>query len=537
MFDWVRMPLSYGWSLKRFFQHPISPKECDQQITRQIQQRAVSFLRIVERGIFAHDRSPYRRLLHHAGIEFEDVSRLVRQEGLEAALTRLYRAGVYVTLDEFKGRQPIQRSGLQFLAQPQDFDNPLLAAAYEAETGGSRGAGTRVLIDLDLLSHEAAYHALFLAAFSLDRCPIGVWLPVLPGVIATKLMLCYAKLGKPVERWFTQSKLAIGPGSYKSFLFTQGAVYGSRWWGTPLAAPEHVPLADAGRVVEWLVKKKAQGTPALLVTNPSSAVRVCQAAQELGFDIAGTFFHVAGEPYTPAKAQVITASGGRAKGFYGMAEIGIVGMACATPTTLLDEVHVFSDKLAIIQQERPIGIDGRRVGALFYSTLLPSCPKLMLNVDNGDYAVLDQRTCGCAFERVGFHQHLHTIRSYEKLTSEGMTFLGSQFLALVEEILPARFGGSPTDYQFVEEEEGGLPKVSLFVSPRVGPIDEAQLTTAVLHELRIDSKAERMMADRWREGQTLRIVRREPYATHAAKVLPLHVLRNAQLLRGRDLAD
>jgi hypothetical protein len=101
MLDWISLPLNYGWSLKRFFQRPLSPEECHRQVAEQIEQREVSFLRIMERGIFANDRSPYRRLLQHAGVEFEDVSRLVRQEGLEAALMHLHRAGVYVTLDEF----------------------------------------------------------------------------------------------------------------------------------------------------------------------------------------------------------------------------------------------------------------------------------------------------------------------------------------------------------------------------------------------------------------------------------------------------
>jgi hypothetical protein len=33
-----------------------------------------------------------------------------------------------------------------------------------------------------------------------------------------------------------------------------------------------------------------------------------------------------------------------------------------------------------------------------------------------------------------------------------------------------------------------------------------------------------MMAGIWAEGETLRVERREPYATSSAKILPLHVL-------------
>jgi len=86
-------------------------------------------------------------------IGFTDIVRMIRQLGVEETLAQLYEAGVYVTLDEFKGRCPIQRPGLQFAVRPPDFDNPLLARHYEARSSGSRGVGTRVIIDLDLLTH------------------------------------------------------------------------------------------------------------------------------------------------------------------------------------------------------------------------------------------------------------------------------------------------------------------------------------------------------------------------------------------------
>ena len=57
---------------------------------------------------------------------------------------------------------------------------------------------------------------------------------------------------------------------------------------------------------------------------------------------------------------------------------------------------------------------------------------------------------------LGFTTHLHTVRSYEKLTSGGVMFMGSMLHELLEETLPARFGGSPLDYQLVEEEEDGV---------------------------------------------------------------------------------
>lgn len=128
-------------------------------------------------------------------------------------------------------------------------------------------------------------------------------------------------------------------------------------------------------------------------------------------------------------------------------------------------------------------------------------------------------------QRIGFGTHVRRIRSYGKLTSEGMTFLSTDLLSVVEEVLPARFGGNPTDYQFVEEEEGGLSRMSILVSPALGVVDEAAVVEAVLDVL----AARRVrMAERWRAGQTLRVERRQPYRTGTAKILPLHVQRSDQ---------
>ena len=109
-----------------------------------------------------------------------------------------------------------------------------------------------------------------------------------------------------------------------------------------------------------------------------------------------------------------------------------------------------------------------------------------------------------------------------------MTFLGSDVIVLLDELLPARFGGQPTDYQLVEEEVDGVPKVGVVVSPAVGEVDERAVLETVLSALGAGPGYKSMMAEVWRDGETLRVVRREPYATAAGKILPLHVLDRAQ---------
>ena len=181
------------------------------------------------------------------------------------------------------------------------------------------------------------------------------------------------------------------------------------------------------------------------------------------------------------------------------------------------------DKIAAFQRPRSLGRGGHCIDALIYTTILPSCPMLMLNVESGDYGVLERRDCGCPFDRLGFKLHLRNIRSYEKLTSEGVTFLGTELLRLVEEVLPARFGGSSIDYQLVEEEEDGIPHVSMLIDPRVGDVSHDAVLCTVRQTLS-DCPGGGIMTDQWRRPDTLRVIRRRPFTTTSAKVLPLHML-------------
>jgi hypothetical protein len=105
-----------------------------------------------------------------------------------------------------------------------------------------------------------------------------------------------------------------------------------------------------------------------------------------------------------------------------------------------------------------------------------------------------------------------------------MSFLGSDLLSLVEDVLPRRFGGGPTDYQLVEREREGLPKVSLVVSRGVRQVSEEQLARTVLEFLASRGSAGGMMADLWAESHTLEIVRGEPHVTSGGKILPLQPL-------------
>src|SRR5207248_5736504 len=137
-------------------------------------------------------------------------------------------------------------------------------------------------------------------------------------------------------------------------------------------------------------------------------------------------------------------------------------------------VHFFKDGLALIQHSRPVPGAELTVDAFHFTTLLSTSPKLLLNVESDDYGLMETRSCGCPLESYGYTEHLRQIRSFRKLTGEGVTLVGSEMVHILEEVLPSRFGGSPLDYQLVEEEdEQGFTRLGLVVSPRIEIADEA----------------------------------------------------------------
>jgi hypothetical protein len=519
----LRTALAFFRGLPAFLRTRVDAAEGRRRLTSQMARRSETLASVVARSIFANPRSPYRALLDWAGLGPADVTALLRKEGVEGALGVLHANGVYVTLEEFKGLRPIKRSGLELHAHAEDFDNPFTARQYEARTGGSGGSARRILVDLDLLEHESAYHAGFFEAAGASRRPLAIWNPAPPGAVGIKNALIQAKLGRSPDRWFSQSRLSGT--SVKHALFSAAAVITARASGARIPLPEYTPAGRVDRVVSWLARRRAKGTPGILITTPSACVRTCSTAIELEQDIAGTLFVLVGEPYTDGKAAVVAGAGCRAYSHYAMAEAGMIGLACQA-SDALDDVHLVGDKIATIQRDVGLSGNGHRIGALFHTTILPASPKVMLNVESGDYGVIEERECGCGGLPDEFRRHLHSIRSYEKLTSEGMNFMGGMLLDLVERVLPARFGGYPTDYQLVEREQNGLPRVGLVVSTAVGALDQEQLVASVLGFLRDRGHAEKMMADVWAQGGTLEVMRRDPHVTSGGKILPLQTLRD-----------
>ena len=335
--------------------------------------------------------------------------------------------------------------------------------------------------------------------------------------------MIYARLGRAPRRWFSQID---GRSSQLSFKYRAGTELMLRYgclFGRRLPQPEFVPIYGAEKVARWIAELKRASRSACVTTFASSAVRVCDEAQRSGFDIRGAVFITIGEPLTAARRKIIEAAGARAVCRYAITEAGILGYACGDPRDV-DDVHLLKTNLAMIQAKRSVLHDSNVVEATYVTALLPVAPKILINVETGDYASLQKRNCSCEFGALGYSTHLAHIRSFEKLTGEGVTFAGTDLAKIVDEVLPAQFGGTGIDYQVVEEEgPDGLPRLDLLVNPALGNIDEQGIIACFLTELAKQSEAQKIMAEIWAQSATVRVRRQPPIGTRAGKVFPFHL--------------
>ena len=524
--DAARMTAHLLFGLPQFLWHSPDRVHYRALLQKRIGARAENFLSLLEHSVYPFPRSPYHRLLKAAGCELGDVKQLVLAHGLEGALERIRQAGIFVTLDEFKARRPAHRGSQSWQFAEADFDNPRLRRHFEVKSGGTRSGGTRTMIDLKFIAAMAMDTSVLFDVHGLWHHHQAIWLPL--GGTALIALMIYARLGKPPVRWFSQ---VDGRSSQLSFKYRAGTEFLLRYGGffaRRLPQPEFLPIYDAAKVAQWIAEMTGKAQPVCLTTFASAAVRVCCEAQRNGLDIRGAVFITIGEPLSAARKEIIRAAGAKAVCRYAITEVGILGYACGDPREP-DDVHLLKSNLALIQAKRAVLQDTAVVDATYVSSLLPAAPKILLNAETGDYAALQDRQCSCDFGSLGYSTHLANIHSFEKLTGEGVTFAGTDLARILEEVLPARFGGSGVDYQIVEEEEaGGLPRLFLLVDPGVGEIKESDVVACFLMELAKQSEAQKIMAEMWAQSDAVRVRRARPVGTRAGKVFPFHLAPGAK---------
>jgi hypothetical protein len=357
--------------------------------------------------------------------------------------------------------------------------------------------------------------------------PTAIWRGVLPDGSGLNNLLRSAGCGQRVDRWFSHLATRELRRSLKYRLATHGTVAVGRLVGHPLPWPEFVPTDRAIVVARWAAEALRAHGRCLILTTVSRALRVCLAAEAAGLDLTGAVFQGGGEPPTPAKTQALARTGARQFPTYSLTEAGRIGVGCGRPVDEND-IHLMRDAFALLQHPRRVPGAGITVASFHLTSLLPSAPKILINVEIDDYGLVEERACGCPLEACGLTTHLREIRSFSKLTGEGVTLVGSEMVRILEEVLPAAFGGSPLDYQLVEEEaEDGLTRLSLVVSPRIALPGDAAVIETVLAALGDGSVAADQARVIWGRAGTLRVKRMEPVLTGRGKLLPLHLARRA----------
>jgi hypothetical protein len=522
--------------LRKYLHERIEPLDALEKarllLKERVANRENNFLNILEKGIFNYPKSPYLKLLEPRRIALADIKKWVGRDGIESALSILHKEGVYFTVDEFKGKVDVERNGVKFRCKEAMFDNPFLSYVYEVRSGATRSAGTRVRIDFDYLVQRSLYDAFLLSMHNALTSPIANWFPLFPGAPGINSSLRFMRIGNPPQKWFSQvDKTQIRVNWEKTW--GTGLIFlMARLHGVPLAKPEYVNLNNAHKVAQWASSVLNHFPNCVIYTFATSAVRVCIAARENSLNIKGTRFLVTGETLSSQKRNEIEMVGAEVIPVYGISEAGVIAAGCNKKHSKneADHCHIYKDTTAIITHSYNVPHFGNTVNSFLFSTLLYESPKLLLNVGMGDYGDVYNEESACEFGKLGFDTHISNIRSYEKLTGEGVTFVDTDFIRIIEKDLPQKFGGCSADYQLIEEEdEKGLNRLRLIINPDLGYIDEEIVSTTFISLLRKAESSPESWAQSgsvmWDQARMVRVKREYPIPTRSGKILPFHIVK------------
>jgi hypothetical protein len=485
-------------SLRSFLRDPVSLERARHEIEQSLAVREASFLELVHTCIYERPKSPYLKLLKFAGCAYADLETHVRRYGLETCLEKLANNGVYLTSEEFKGKKTVVRGSHSFSVSPGDFEIGHSLPGYVGQSSGTTNKPVRSRVHTNYLSQRTYAACVFFAAHDLFSYVHAIYDAILPGAAGVNNLLIYSRLGIAADRWFAR-RIPVrswAEGFYHS-LMTYSIVLSGKCFGPGFPAPRYTKTTDLARIVQWMIEMKAS--------------------------LQGVKFIVSGEPYTEAKRSAIEKAGATATSRYSYGGSVNIGFGCGNPLHI-DEIHVNQHMLALITHRRCLDDQLPSVQPLLCTTLVPSVSRLLLNVESGDYATLENRKCKCALEDAGLTLHVHHIRSFEKFTSEGMNYFYGDLFEFFENTLPATFGGGPGDYQLVEEEDSdGQTYLTLVVAPTVASLNESKLLAKLQAALANGSRANQFMAKVWQQAGAIRIKRAVPHTSPRGKVLPLHV--------------
>ena len=443
--------------LPAFLRRPLTVGEARAIVRRRLGARETDFLTLARTAIYDRPESPYRQLLRLAGCEYGDLAGLVTRDGLEGALRVLYRRGVYLTVEEFKGLRPVVRGSASVEVDPARCRNPLITPHVAVQSGGSRGVRTFIPVPLEFVRDRAVNKCLALNARG-GPWHLAHW-DVPGGGLTAVLSSCLA--GTVPERWFSPVD-PYDSGVHPRYRWSaRDRPAGEVCWPVaPLPMPRSTcPSSIALEPIAPMDERRRCGwepRPLLIGVRPAPVVRLCRAAaQPRASTFAGAQFRLSiGEPLTAGSTR--RRSTDRSRGYCRpmpdqrnrttWAATGLSAIAAE-----VDEVHFLSDLHGVVQPGPGGESPELPANTLLFSSLRPSTTFVLLNVSMGDQAVMSARSCGCPLS-LSLDDAPPRRPPPGEAHRGGNDVLDADVIRVLEEVLPGRFGGAPTDYQLVEDE-------------------------------------------------------------------------------------
>jgi hypothetical protein len=502
--------LQFFFSLLGSVKKPYSSDHSEIAIRHWIEDRAKHFLQLCNSEVFSKPGGIFGKLFSWAVISQDQLHSMVADGGLEKTLLQLAQKGVSLDIDEFKGRKPVVRPGLRMMVDASDLDM-VRGPSMPFLSSGSSGKRLRTLIGMPGMGLLASCIPPVLKYLEAEDLPVVLNYPM-PSGSGFMHLITFSLIGKPPSAWFAQG-MDSPWWSSKSGMKLAALIAGFGLRGIRLPAPRLASIQQPIYMAEWLKRNCPKG--AVVPSFTGSAIHLVRTAVRTGISLPPLVFLLGGEPLTDRKRQALEQEGHRVFPWYSSVETGRLALGCLTPSHA-DDMHVLEDRIACVVRPRPVDVSGEKRPVLLFTTLHPDSYKFLLNVETGDEAAIGEGRCGCPWENLGFSRRLYNVRSFEKLTLEGISLVADFLAEMVEEEIPSRCGGTPADYQFTEEEASdGVTHLVLSVNPAVN-LDIARIT-GVVQEL-FDKKFN-MISTLMINAASITVRREVPKLTQSGKML------------------
>ncbi len=470
----------YGRMVAAVYQHLRSPLEADPEgvIRNCMERREDNFLAHAA-TVIARKEHPYAQMFGLAGCSYADLEASVRRHGLESTLEQLLAEGVYLTHDEFRGKKEIVRRGRHIPASISMWNNPASKGGYVQSSSGTSGRSVTTNNSIAAARLGESLGLLFLREFNVGkgvRVSVG---PILPGY-GLSLAVAVGRLASGFDRWFATGGVSWGNLHYR--IITRLLVAEMRLLGLKVPNPLYLEQNDFLPAAEYISERLAAGEAAEMAGFVSAVARVAEAAVANGLDLSGCRALTFGEALTDAKREVIQSAGITVYPSYGTTDFGGIGLPCSQMTTG-NCGHVQKYAIALIARKQETAWM-EEVNSLYATSILPQSPRIFINAEIGDTGIIEKATCDCLFSQLGFDLQVRDIAAISKVTAQGVTIEVIELVPLLEEALPARFGGHPGDYQLCELEAGSQTEIVLRIAPGASREAPAEILKHFLAEVK-----------------------------------------------------